>query len=63
MTCYDGRATWNTQCILGVRKMVITKSEVEVIDQEWMELILEAKDLGLSIKAVRDFLSQQEVIR
>ncbi len=54
--CYDGRATWNTLCILGVSKMVITKSEVEVIDQEWMALILEAKDLGLSIEAVRDFL-------
>jgi len=42
--------------------MLIAKSDVEVIDQEWMELILEAKDLGLSIKAVRDFLSQQEVM-
>ncbi|MCM3115867.1 anti-repressor SinI family protein [Neobacillus sp. MER 74] len=36
--------------------MVITKNEFEVIDQEWIALILEAKDLGLSIEAVRDFL-------
>ncbi|MFP5112257.1 anti-repressor SinI family protein [Bacillaceae bacterium C204] len=36
--------------------MVITENNVEVIDQEWMALILEAKDLGLSIEAVRDFL-------
>ena len=43
--------------------MLIAKSDVEVIDQEWLELILEAKDLGLSVKAVRDFLSEQEVIR
>ena len=42
--------------------MIITKNEAEVIDQEWMELILEAKDLGLSINAVRDFLSQKEVM-
>jgi len=39
--------------------MIITKGEVEVIDQEWMALILEAKDLGLSIEAVRDFLANQ----
>jgi DNA-binding transcriptional MerR regulator len=39
--------------------MVITKNEVDVIDQEWMELILEAKDLGLSIEAVRDFLAKR----
>ncbi|MEH7307989.1 anti-repressor SinI family protein [Neobacillus drentensis] len=36
--------------------MVIIESDVEVIDQEWMALILEAKELGLSIEAVRDFL-------
>ncbi|WP_256358252.1 anti-repressor SinI family protein [Bacillus sp. sid0103] len=36
--------------------MVITESKVDVIDQEWIALILEAKDLGLSIEAVRDFL-------
>lgn len=36
--------------------MVITEDNVEVIDQEWMALILEAKGLGLSIEAVRDFL-------
>jgi DNA-binding transcriptional MerR regulator len=39
--------------------MVITESKVDVIDQEWMALILEAKDLGLSIEAVRDFLANK----
>ncbi|MEH7075596.1 anti-repressor SinI family protein [Neobacillus drentensis] len=39
--------------------MVITGSNVEVIDQEWMALILEAKDLGLSIETVRDFLTTE----
>ncbi|EKN70020.1 hypothetical protein BABA_07386 [Neobacillus bataviensis LMG 21833] len=38
--------------------MVITEREVDVIDQEWMALILEAKDLGLSIEDVRDFLNR-----
>ncbi|MBO0960673.1 anti-repressor SinI family protein [Neobacillus sp. MM2021_6] len=38
--------------------MIITESEVDVIDQEWMALILEAKDLGLSIEDVRDFLNR-----
>ncbi|WP_081825381.1 anti-repressor SinI family protein [Bacillus sp. UNC41MFS5] len=40
--------------------MVITESKVEVIDQEWIALILEAKDLGLSIEAVRDFLVSEK---
>ncbi|WHY87455.1 anti-repressor SinI family protein [Neobacillus novalis] len=39
--------------------MVITEKEVDVIDQEWMTLILEAKELGLSIEEVRDFFNQQ----
>ena len=39
-------------------KMVITESEANVIDQEWMALILEAKELGLSIEDVRDFINQ-----
>jgi antagonist of SinR len=46
----------------GSDKMVIIKNDVEVIDQEWMELILEARDMGLSINVVREFLSQQEVM-
>ena len=40
--------------------MVIVENNVEVIDQEWMALILEAKDLGLSIEAVRDFLANNK---
>ncbi|WHY78733.1 anti-repressor SinI family protein [Neobacillus sp. WH10] len=43
--------------------MFIRERDVDVIDQEWMELILEARDLGLSIEDVRNFLypdSQKE---
>ncbi|MFJ7725002.1 anti-repressor SinI family protein [Neobacillus sp. NPDC097160] len=38
--------------------MVITERDVDVIDQEWMALIFEAKELGLSIEDVRDFLNR-----
>ncbi|WP_074432762.1 anti-repressor SinI family protein [Neobacillus jeddahensis] len=37
--------------------MVITERDVEVIDQDWMALIVEAKELGLTIEDVRDFLT------
>ncbi len=37
--------------------MVVTDKEVEVIDEEWLALILEAKELGLSIDEVREFLN------
>lgn len=47
---------------LGVKIMIITEREVDVIDQEWMALILEAKELGLSLEEVRDFISQQDAL-
>lgn len=47
-------------CILGVRKMLVKESKMEVIDHEWFALILEAKKLGLSLDAVREFLNQNE---
>lgn len=37
---------------------MITERDVNVIDQEWMALILEARELGLSIADVREFLHQ-----
>ncbi|MDQ1147420.1 DNA-binding transcriptional MerR regulator [Bacillus sp. SORGH_AS 510] len=40
--------------------MIITERTVEVIDQEWMALILEARELGLSIADVREFLYQDD---
>jgi len=46
--------------ILGVRRMLVTERRTEVIDHEWFALILEAKKLGLSLDAVRDFLNQNE---
>lgn len=31
----------------------------EVIDQEWLELILEAREIGLSISEIREFINQK----
>lgn len=41
--------------------MVITESKMEVIDEEWLALIFEAKELGLSLDEVREFLSQNQI--
>jgi predicted RNA-binding protein YlqC (UPF0109 family) len=61
VACYDGRATWNTILYFrGERRMLFTESEMKVIDVEWFTLILEAKELGLSIEAIRKFLNQNE---
>lgn len=38
--------------------MLLTDKEMEVIDEEWFALILEAKGLGLTKEAVRKFLNQ-----
>lgn len=40
--------------------MLVTEKEMEVIDVEWFALILEAKELGLSVDAVREFLNLNE---
>ncbi|MCL6571750.1 MAG: anti-repressor SinI family protein [Bacillus sp. (in: Bacteria)] len=40
--------------------MLVTRSSTQVIDHEWFALILEAKKLGLSLDAVREFLNQNE---
>jgi hypothetical protein len=37
-----------------------TESKTNVIDHEWFALIFEAKKLGLSLGAVREFLNQNE---
>jgi len=41
--------------------MMITAKDVDVVDNEWKELILEARNLGLSIEDVRNFLTHHEV--
>ncbi|WP_319922089.1 anti-repressor SinI family protein [Neobacillus dielmonensis] len=41
--------------------MVISNVETEVLDEEWIALILEAKEQGLSIEMVRQFFNQQKV--
>jgi len=40
--------------------MVITEKDVDVVDQEWMELISEAKKMGLTIEDVRNFLTDHD---
>lgn len=34
---------------------------MEGIDAEWVALILEAKELGLSMETVREFLQQSQI--
>lgn len=49
------------QGILGVNEMVITDSMLNGMDAEWLALIKEAKELGLSKETILDFLHQNEV--
>jgi DNA-binding transcriptional MerR regulator len=37
--------------------MSMVNGQMQKIDKEWLALILEAKELGLSVDEVRDFLS------
>nr|WP_263323183.1 anti-repressor SinI family protein [Neobacillus sp. Marseille-Q6967] len=41
--------------------MVISENRVEGTDLEWLTLILEARELGISKETVREFLQQAEV--
>jgi DNA-binding transcriptional MerR regulator len=34
---------------------------IDVMDEEWMALILEAKELGITKETIRDFLNQNGV--
>lgn len=36
--------------------MIISEKKEELLDEEWVELILEAKALGLTLEAVKEFL-------
>ncbi|WP_251548617.1 anti-repressor SinI family protein [Neobacillus muris] len=40
--------------------MVISDVETQILDEEWVALILEAKELGLSIEMVRQFFDQNK---
>lgn len=35
----------------------------EVMDEEWMALIIEARNIGLSIKEIREFLTKCEQVK
>jgi hypothetical protein len=41
--------------------VVETERKVERMDEDWVALILEAKELGITKELVRDFLKQQDV--
>jgi hypothetical protein len=41
--------------------VVNTSRVVEGLNLEWLALIMEAKDLGISKEAVRNFLNQREI--
>lgn len=38
--------------------MIVSDSPVDSLDNEWFALILEARQLGLTIDAVQEFLKQ-----
>ncbi|MCM3690382.1 anti-repressor SinI family protein [Neobacillus niacini] len=38
--------------------MGITLLDVKELDQEWLELILEARNIGIPFDEIRDFLKQ-----
>jgi antagonist of SinR len=41
--------------------VVETERKVERMDEDWVALILEAKELGITKESVRDFLTHQDV--
>jgi hypothetical protein len=43
------------------KNMNVSESEVAVIDNEWFVLILEAKELGLSVESIKSFLKKNGV--
>ncbi|WP_316570119.1 DNA-binding anti-repressor SinI [Neobacillus sp. YIM B06451] len=40
--------------------MLVKERGFEGLDQEWIALIMEAKEIGLESELVRDFLSRNE---
>lgn len=55
---YDSRIAWNTKQYFGGR-MVNKDTGVADLDSEWMQLILEALELGIEKKEIRDFLNSR----
>jgi hypothetical protein len=41
--------------------VVETERKVERMDEDWVALILEAKELGITKESVQDFLKQKDV--
>jgi hypothetical protein len=41
--------------------MITMNKAVESLDPEWLALIIEAKNIGISKEAVRNFLNQTDV--
>ncbi len=58
--CNDGWAAWNTKSYFRGEKVLVKERGFEGLDQEWIALIMEAKEIGLESDLVRDFLSRSE---
>lgn len=50
---YSQIRTW----ILGGKIVIEAKVHVEGLDTEWMQMILEAKQLGIDKEEIREFLN------
>ncbi|MGX1192926.1 DNA-binding transcriptional regulator YhcF (GntR family) [Metabacillus sp. SLBN-84] len=47
--------------ILGGVTMEVLMQDVQMLDQEWKELILSALEMGISKEEIREFLKTQTV--
>lgn len=43
--------------------MVKTERFIEEMDREWLELMLEAKKIGIAKETVREFLNQNDLTK
>lgn len=50
-------SAWNANCILGGYTVEEVESNELQLDLEWIQLIKEAKNLGIEKEEIREFLS------
>ncbi|CRK81910.1 Anti-repressor SinI [Neobacillus massiliamazoniensis] len=53
---YDGRAAWDTKTYFRGNFNMKTTNGIDGLDLEWLALIIEAMELGISKETVRDYL-------
>ncbi|MDP4162553.1 MAG: anti-repressor SinI family protein [Bacillota bacterium] len=41
--------------------MLISEKNVNGLDEEWMSLILEAKNMGIEMELIREFIQQNRI--